>query len=434
MGEAGMQPLNSMTCSKGRGFRYADVTMVTRRSILGMAAMGSGAFGAFEKDPPKTVPLWERPLFDLRAKIKAPVKIASIDLLRRGNTHFLRTMSSDGVTGLVQCKEIGDYIPILHNKVIPSFLGKDARDIEALVDACYIKNYKVSGQAFWLPVAQVEQSLWDLMGRTAKVYSGELMGGVLRKKIPVYLSGSGRDMTAEEEVRVYVEASQETNTKAVKFKIGGRMTRNADQYPGRTKKMMELARKELGDDCTIYVDANGSYDAKVGIAVGKWLEGLKVAFFEEPCPWEELSETKKVADALTMPVAGGEVDHSLWRYDYMIQNRVVDIIQPDLNYNGGFVQAARVARIAREHNMKIVPHSTQTGADGANIILFASSIPNIGTHMEFPYRGAARSKKGSWFTPQWKIKDGFIDVPAGPGLGVEFDPDYMKGAAVVPKG
>jgi L-alanine-DL-glutamate epimerase-like enolase superfamily enzyme len=407
--------------------------MMTRRSLLGSAGAGA-AFGAFEKDPPKTVPHWERPLFDLRAKIKTPVKIASIDLLERGNRHFLRTVSTDGVTGLVQCKEIGDYIPILHNKVIPSFLGKDARDIEALVDACYIKNYKVSGQAFWLPVAQVEQSLWDLMGRTAKVYTGELLGGVKRKRIPVYLSGSGRETTAEEEVRVYVEASQETNTKAVKFKIGGRMTRNADAYPGRTKKMMEMARKQLGDDCTIYVDANGSYDAKVGIEVGKWLEGLQVAFFEEPCPWEELSETKKVADALTMPVAGGEVDHSLWRYDYMIRNRVVDIIQPDLNYNGGFLQAARVARMAREHKMQIVPHSTQTAADGANIIVFASAIPNIGTHMEFPFRGSARTKKASYYTPQWKIQDGFIDVPEGPGLGVEFDPDYIKGARVVAKG
>src|SRR5687768_9951798 len=71
------------------------------------------------------------------------------------------------------------------------------------------------------------------------------------------------------------------------------------------------------------------------------LQDLKCGFFEEPCPWEELSETKRVADALAMPVAVGEQDASLWRFHWMIENRVFDIVQPDLNYNGGFIRAAR---------------------------------------------------------------------------------------------
>jgi len=122
-------------------------------------------------------------------------------------------------------------------------LNKDARDIETLVDQVYEKNYKLAGQGFWLPVAAVEMSLWDLLGHASgKTVSG-LMGGARMKAVPIYLSGSGREATAEEEVDVYVRGVQETGAKAVKFKIGGRMSRNADATPNRTDKMLALARK-----------------------------------------------------------------------------------------------------------------------------------------------------------------------------------------------
>ena len=88
------------------------------------------------------------------------------------------------------------------------------------------------------------------------------MGGVLRKEIPVYLSGSGRDTTAEEEVEVYVREVERTGAKAVKFKIGGRMSDNRDAYPGRTDKLLELAHQKLAGKVTLMADANGSYDAR----------------------------------------------------------------------------------------------------------------------------------------------------------------------------
>ena len=402
---------------------------VTRRDLLRTSAVAALPTFAAEQDPPRTVPHYERPLFDLKKHVKAPVKIASVELLRAGKDYFVRTTSTDGVTGVIQTKQVEDYIPIFYRRVVPEFIGKDARDLEALVDAVYTKNYKLAGQAFWCPVAFVEQSLWDLLGRTANKPVGELMGGVVRKEIPVYLSGSGRETTAEQEVDVYVRGVAETGATAVKFKIGGRMSRNADAYPGRTKTMMTLARKRLGDNVAIYTDANGSYDSKVAIQVGRMLEDLKCAFFEEPCPWEELGETKRVADALKIPIAIGEQDASLWRFAWIAQTRVADIVQPDLNYNGGLMRAARVARIAREFGLPITPHNTQTDANGANILQFASAIQNIGPHMEFPWRG--KPKRVSWYTPNWEIRNGVIKVPAGPGLGVDFDPDYLRKAEKV---
>jgi L-alanine-DL-glutamate epimerase-like enolase superfamily enzyme len=176
-------------------------------------------------------------------------------------------------------------------------------------------------------------------------------------------------------------------------------------------------------------DANGSYDSKNAIEIGKRLQDMKYLWFEEPCPWEELSETKKVADALEMKVAFGEQDSSLWLFQWMIDNKVMDVVQPDLNYNGGFIRAARVARMARKVNMWICPHDTQTGAASVNILQFAATTPNIGPWMEYVSRKPP--KKESWYSPNFEIKNGVIPVPTGPGMGLEFAPDFFKNATTI---
>jgi L-alanine-DL-glutamate epimerase-like enolase superfamily enzyme len=355
------------------------------------------------------------------------VTIKSIEVLQHGNHYLVRSTSADGVVGTVVAKDpIQDYLPILFRRVIPAFVGRDARELEWLVDQVYVKNYKLAGQPFWLPVSAVEQSLWDLLGRLVKKPVAELMGGMRRKEIPVYLSGSGRELSAEDEVDVYVRGVEATGARAVNFKIGGRMSRNADAYPGRTSRMLELARKRLGDHIIIYVDANGSYDAVRGIEVGRMLQSLKCGFFEEPCPWEEISETKKVADALDIPIAVGEQDASLWRFQSMMETGVLQIVQPDLNYNGGFIRAARVARMARKLGIPIVPHNTQTGAAGSKILHFAAAMPNAGEYMEYPWRKPARQE--SWYTPTLVIRNGKIAVPSGPGLGIDFDLAWLAQA------
>ena len=368
------------------------------KASVGSALLTSQAMRAWcASDMGAEILEYKKPVFNLHRFFNTPVRIASIELLQAHGQFFLRTRSTDGAEGIIQTKDIVDYIQILAHRVMPHFLGKDARDLEQLIDGVYAadSNYKLAGQEFWCPVAYIEQSLFDLMGKTLKKPAGELMGGVLRKEIPVYLSGSGRDTTAEEEVDVYVREVARTGAKAVKFKIGGRMSDNRDAYPERTNKLLELAQQKLADKVTLMADANGSYDAKNAIEIGKRLQEMKYLWFEEPCPWEELSETKKVADALDMKVAFGEQDSSLWLFQWMIDNKVMDVVQPDLNYNGGFTRAAKVARMARKVGMWICPHDTQTGAASVNILQFAATTPNIGPWMEYVSRKPPKMNRGT---------------------------------------
>jgi len=159
------------------------------------------------------------------------------------------------------------------------------------------------------------------------------------------------------------------------------------------------------------------------------LKDIQAVFFEEPCPFEEISETKRVADFYDIPIAFGEQDFSFWKFDHMIRTRALDIVQPDLNYCGGFVRAARIARMAAQAGLTIVPHNTQTGAAACNLLQFASAIPNIGETMEFPFRGEYTDE--SWSSPHFHIRDGKLEVPEGPGLGVSIDPTYLAKAQVV---
>ena len=378
-----------------------------------------------------STPDWERPLFNLMERITQAQMIESIELLARSGHTFVRIRSAEGVVGLSPTKQIGHFIPIFRDLVAPHFIGRDARELETLVDEVYRKNYKLAGQALWCPVAYIDQCIMDLLGRAAGIPAGELMGGMIRSEIPVYLSGSGRETTAEEEVAVYEKGVSQTGAKAVKFKIGGRMSRNRDVYPGRTETLIRQARKSLGDNIVLYADANGSYDAATAIGIGRELEDLGYGFFEEPCPWQEYSETRQVAAALNIHIAAGEQDSNLWGFSWMMEQGMLDIVQPDLNYNGGFVRTARVARMARAFGLPIVPHNTQTGPASVHMLQFAACTPNTGTFMEYPWRNPQQTE--SWYSPSFIVRDGVLQVPDGPGLGLEIDPDFIAGAELLAK-
>jgi L-alanine-DL-glutamate epimerase-like enolase superfamily enzyme len=389
------------------------------------------AFAGLQQQPEPLIRDIEKPMFNIPGQISSPVIVESIELLQNGSNYFVRTRSTDGAVGLTGTKQVVDFIPIFERLVAPRFIGRDARDIESLVDFVHRSNYKEVGLPFWCPVAYVEQSLLDMLGKIARKPVGALLGGVIRDEMPVYLSGSARELSAEEEVEIYGRGVAETGAKSVKFKIGGRMSRNLDAYPGRTETLVKLARQKLGDAIDLTADANGSYDTAMGIEVGKMVQDLNYSFFEEPCPWDNYSETQAVAKALKIPIAGGEQDSNLWLFQWMLDNGVVNIIQPDINYNGGMIRAKRVALMAEKSGKTIVPHNTQTGYTSFNILQFASCTKNIGPFMEYPWRTSQRPP--TWYSPDFKIVDGKIKIPKTPGMGIEYDPAFINQCTVVAK-
>jgi L-alanine-DL-glutamate epimerase-like enolase superfamily enzyme len=216
--------------------------------------------------------------------------------------------------------------------------------------------------------------------------------------------------------------------RALKLRVGGRMSRNADSRPGRTEALIPLARKAFGGGMTLYADANSSYDVREAVRVGRILQEHRYGFYEEPCPFDWLWETREVADALTIPVAGGEQEYSLRRWQWAIEHRGLDIVQPDLHYGGGFIRATRVARMAAAAGLSVVPHMSGGGLGYLDVVQFASFTPNVGPFMEFK---GGTDLPVECATSSLRCEKGVVRCPSGPGFGVSLDAAFVKKAVGV---
>ncbi len=406
-----------------------------RRSFLktalgtGFTAVGSGHLPAAAGVGPDKVELdriIEEPILR-RDLLKAPVKIEKLELLRNKKNFLVRVRSSDGAESVTvpNNSRLLDVYPLFLRQVLPFFIGKDACDLESLLWEIYRyeSNYKFQGLAFWVCVATVEMALLDLMGQITGKAVGELLGGVRRRDIGVYRASGNRGNSPEAEVEYLKRLVAETGAKAIKFRLGGRMSRNADSRPGRSESLIPMVREAFGEATTLYADANSSYDVDNAIRIGRLMEKYNYAMFEEPCEFDDLWATKQVSDALKVPVGLGEQEFSMRRFQWVIENRAADIIQPDLHYFGGYIRCTRVARMAARAGMPCTLHLSESGFAYLNVLHFASYVENPGPFQEF------KGETGIPFTCDTSpltCKNGIVRCPSGPGFGITLDPDYVR--------
>ena len=359
--------------------------------------------------------IMDQPVLE-KEKLKNPVIIHSFTMFRHDEGWFLRVRGKNGEEGTAPCSERATYLHLLlKERILPLMLGKDARDLEKIFEEIFVWdiNYKIQGLAWWCCIAWVESAILDMLAKTVGVNVTDLIGGRCRSELDLYLASGNRHTTPEEEVAILEERMAKIGgTKAIKFKLGGRMSRNRDSLAGRTEGILYLARKYFGDEMIIHTDGNGSFDAAKGIEVGKIVESINAYFYEEPCPFDDLWDTKAVADALDIPLAFGEQETSLRRFAWIIENDAAQVLQPDLQYTGGFIQCIKVARMAAAAGMPVTPH-VSGGFTSYNMLLFCSVIPNAGHYHEY------KGYKGADSCSNLSVKNGKVIIPDGPGLGMD---------------
>ena len=356
-----------------------------------------------------------------------PVKIASMELLRNRRNFLVRVRTADGAEG-IGVPNAMHYVhtyPIFLNRVAPFFVGKDARQLEDNLWELYrhADNYKYQGLALWVCVAGAEFAILDLLGKLAGKSIGDLLGGVRQRQIAVYRASGTRGNTPEAEIEDLKKIVAESGAKALKFRLGGRMSKNADSLPGRTEKLIPLVRETFGKAMTLYADSNSSYDVPKAIEIGRLMEEYDYGFYEEPCRFDHFEDTKAVADALRIPVAAGEQEFSEYGFRWVIANRGVDIVQPDLHYHGGFIRSMRVARMAHANGLMCTPHMSGSGLGYLDAAIFASVIPNPVPFTEF--KGATDIPVSS-DSSSLKCENGVVKVPSGPGFGITVDPAFVR--------
>lgn len=367
----------------------------------------------------------------------SPVIIEKIELLQDRNNFICRVRSNNGAEGI----SIGhpfiakNSYPMFLNILVPYFTGKDARDLDELIYTISEKSVKNQGIPFCVQIATLEFAILDLLGNIAGLPAGRLLGDVLNPEISIYLGHllwEFRNKEPEVSLEIMIKDVQETNAKAVKIRAGrgDNLASDIDNAPGRTEKLIRLAREKFGDNMILMIDGNGSYSVKEAIRIGKILEEYNYYFYEEPLPWDWYQEQKLVEQALSIPMAGGEEEFGMHAFRFLAGNEVFQILQPDLFYFGGMIRTMKVARMAQAAGLKITPHISAGGLGFVYMLQMASVCPALEKYNEFKMFETPDAN-GTLIPTESKAEkfesiDGVIKVPSGSGMGVIIDPEYIS--------
>lgn len=355
------------------------------------------------------------------------MKISRIETFTRDNISMVRVWTDDGREGIGQIAPYHADISaaVLHRQVAPHALGFEMGDIGALVQRIIEANYKFPGSYVCRATAGLETALWDLRGKIEEKPVCELLGGV-PKPIRAYGSSMRRNIKPEDEAERLVRLRDTHGFTAFKIRVGKIVGHDADQWPGRTEALVPAVRKAVGDEVALLVDGNSCYTPSKAIEVGRMLEAYGVCHFEEPCPYWELEWTAEVSAALNLDVAGGEQDTHIPTWRRMVEMHAVDIVQPDVCYVGGMDRAMQVAALAEKAGLPCVPHSANLSLVTVFTLHLLAAIPNAGPYVEFSIEKPRDFSE--IYSPVPAVSDGVVEVPAGPGWGVELKSGWIESA------
>jgi L-alanine-DL-glutamate epimerase-like enolase superfamily enzyme len=356
--------------------------------------------------------------------------------LRGGNNTIVQVFSDEGIVGIghIDSSPVARYI--VEGELKPLLLGEDPLEIERLWNKMYraIRWHGLRGVSIHA-MAGIDMALWDLAGKKLGVPVWKLLGGRYRDKVIPYASASFGRKSREELAR---EASmyRDQGFRAVKFGWGlfGRVSIEKDV------EMVRGVREGAGDDVKVIIDAGAPWEANAArmIRTIREIERYGILFFEEPLPQDDLEGYRRIKAMVEMPISSGESLGSIYEFKPLIDNRLVDIVQPDPS-RVGITQWKRIARMAEEANMLCIPHDWSTGINILAQIHLVASIPNGEyveyhrpiTHPEDPEALAfASAIMDELLMEPFELKNGYFEVPDKPGLGIELNETVLRRYAI----
>lgn len=356
------------------------------------------------------------------------MKIRRIETFCDRHVGFVRITDETGAQGWGQVSNYNSDITaqILHRQVAPWSLGVETDDLDDLLDLIEEREHKFPGSYLRRAMAGLDTAIWDLRGKAAGKPVVELLGGT-PTTLRAYASSMKRDITPAAEADRFLRLRDAHGFDAFKFRVGAEVGRNRDEWPGRTEQIVPAIRKALGDEATLLVDANSCYSPARAIEVGRLLEAHGVVHYEEPCPYWEMEQTKEVADALDIAVAGGEQDSDLRLWKRMIEMRAVDIVQPDVCYMGGVARTLQVAKMAAEAGIRTTPHAANLSLVTLFTMHVLAAIPNAGDYLEFSIEGSDYYpwQEGLFRNWPYDVVDGRVTIGEAPGWGIEIEPEWL---------
>ncbi|MCC2612301.1 mandelate racemase/muconate lactonizing enzyme family protein [Neorhizobium sp. Rsf11] len=309
------------------------------------------------------------------------------------------------------------YAELIETSLKPRLVGQDARNIGALWQSM---RRSLSGRAGGMlieAIAGVDIALWDILGKAAGLPVAKLLGGMGGERIDVYAAAVNwvDDAEADRELERYINEG----FPRIKVKVANPVKEAC--------RRIERLRKRAGDDIGLCVDANWAYNLDEAIEVGRALGANGYFWFEEPLAPENEQGYEELRKRCDVPIAAGESNFTADQAQRLVANRTLSVLQPDVARAGGISETRRMADYAGLHDVAYAPHIGMSGiiCETASVHL-AAALPNFRV-MECECDLSPFKRELADLDPGClRQRNGTLDVPTGPGLGIEINWDAVK--------
>jgi D-galactarolactone cycloisomerase len=351
---------------------------------------------------------------------------------------LVRVETDDGLVGWGEGGQYGPPEPVasvIDDVLAPLLIGRAADDPVAVWEWLYSFSRDFGQKGTYVEaISALDIALWDLSGKALDRPVHALLGGAFRDRITAYATGcyyreDFRDRTSMlATLRDEAESYAGAGFGILKMKIG---LLSAQEDAER----VATVRAAIGDDIALLVDANHAYSATTAIRVGRALEEHGVLWFEEPVVPEDRDGYRRVREALDVPVAGGEAEFTRYGFRDLIAGGCVDIVQPDLCVSGGISEFVKIHALASTFGVLTVPHVWGSGiALAAGIQALATVPATPHTYAPVPlqnepvieYDRTRNPLRDDLLVENFRLEEGHLVVPQGPGLGVTVDEDVLR--------
>lgn len=310
-------------------------------------------------------------------------------------------------------------------------IGKDPMKIEDIWQVLYRSGFYRGGPILMSAMAGIDQALWDIKGKFFNAPVHQLLGGAVREKIKVY-SWIGGDRPSD----VAEEAKKKQSQGFTAIKMNGtEELQYIDSYEkvDALLERVDAIRKAVGKNFGIGVDFHGRVHKPMAKILMKELDPYRLMFIEEPVLDENLEALKELSRHTSTPIATGERMYSRWDFKELLSTGYIDILQPDLSHAGGITECRKIATMAEAYDVAIAFHCPL-----GPIALAACLQVDAVSHNAFIQEQSLgiHYNKGNDILDYLKdptvfqYDNGFVNIPEGPGLGIEVDEEKVKEASL----
>lgn len=351
-----------------------------------------------------------------RPSVRESVKITKLEtFLVKPRWLFLKVHTNVGVTGLGEPLLEGRALTVQTaiKEIEPYLIGKDPRQVAHHWQAIYRHAFYRGGPILTSALSGIDQALWDIKGKLLGVPVYEMLGGPTRQKVRVYAHAKTFDVLKK---RIEQGFTAFKTTPATK-----RPARIVDNMAFVEHAVAHIAeyRSIIGKERDVGIDFHGAIPPQMVKVLIKALEPYQPMFFEEPVVAHHFDLMAEMARMTHIPIASGERDFTKWGFREMLEKSAASIIQPDLCHAGGITEVRLIAGMAEAYYVAVAPHNPMGPISLAAGLQIAASIPNFLCQEQV-------SLGEGYIKQPFVVKNGYVDIPTGPGLGIELDEEALK--------